>query len=41
VLEQAAQAQYAELSAVLPQPAYLTYGKVDVPSPWGPFVLEY
>jgi hypothetical protein len=27
--------QYAELFAALPQPAYLTYGNVDIPKLWG------
>jgi Icc-related predicted phosphoesterase len=34
VLDEAVRAQYAEQFAVLPTPAYLTYGNVDVPSLW-------
>ena len=34
-VETAASRQYAELFAALPQPAYLTYGNVDIPELWG------
>jgi Icc-related predicted phosphoesterase len=34
VLDDAVRAQYAEQFAVLPEPAYLTYGNVDVPALW-------
>jgi Icc-related predicted phosphoesterase len=34
-VEAAASRQYAELFAALPEPAYLTYGNVDIPSMWG------
>jgi Icc-related predicted phosphoesterase len=33
-LELAASRQYAELFAALPEPAYLTYGNVDIPRMW-------
>ena len=33
-LEEAVRRQYEELFAALPEPAYLTYGNVDVPSLW-------
>ena len=33
-LEMAASRQYAELFAALPEPAYLTYGNVDIPRMW-------
>jgi Icc-related predicted phosphoesterase len=33
--EKAIQQQYADLFAALPEPAYLTYGNVDVPRMWG------
>jgi Icc-related predicted phosphoesterase len=36
VVDEAVSAQYAELFAVLPEPAYLTYGNVDVPRLWPP-----
>jgi len=32
--EEAVQGQYAELFAAMPEPAYLTYGNVDVPRLW-------
>ena len=35
VFEKAIQQQYAGLFAALPEPAYLTYGNVDVPRMWG------
>ena len=38
VLEEAIRGQYAELFAVLPEPAYLTYGNVDVPALWPEYV---
>jgi Icc-related predicted phosphoesterase len=37
VLETALRQQYAELFAVMPEPAYLTYGNVDVPDMWPDF----
>jgi Icc-related predicted phosphoesterase len=33
-VEEAASRQYAELFAALPEPAYLTYGNVDIPGMW-------
>ena len=33
-VETAASRQYAELFAALPEPAYLTYGNVDIPRMW-------
>jgi Icc-related predicted phosphoesterase len=38
VLEKAIQSQYAELFAALPEPAYLTYGNVDVPRLWDDYL---
>lgn len=38
VIEEAVRAQYAELFAAMPTPAYLTYGNVDVPAMWPEFV---
>ena len=40
VLDAAVRAQYAELFAALPTPAYLTPGNVDVPALWPEFVRE-
>lgn len=34
LIERLVRAQYAELFAVMPEPAYLTYGNVDVPAYW-------
>jgi Icc-related predicted phosphoesterase len=34
LFEEAMSRQYAELFGALPEPAYLTYGNVDVPSMW-------
>jgi Icc-related predicted phosphoesterase len=34
LVEAAVQRQYAELFAALPEPAYLTYGNVDIPAMW-------
>jgi Icc-related predicted phosphoesterase len=34
-IRDAAARQYAELFAALPEPAYLTYGNVDIPHMWG------
>ncbi len=34
LIEAAAARQYAELFAALPEPAYLTYGNVDIPRMW-------
>ncbi|GAA3985643.1 metallophosphoesterase [Actinomadura viridis] len=33
-LERAVRRQYAELFAAMPEPAYLTYGNVDIPHMW-------
>ena len=38
VIEQQVRRQYAALFAVLPEPAYLTYGNVDVPRLWPDYV---
>jgi Icc-related predicted phosphoesterase len=38
LFEAAMSRQYAELFAALPEPAYLTYGNVDVPRMWGRFI---
>ena len=38
VVEREVRAQYAELFGVMPQPAYLTYGNVDVPALWPEYV---
>ena len=38
VLEAAVRRQYAELFAAMPEPAYLTYGNVDLPAMWPEFV---
>ncbi len=35
-VQQAASRQYAELFRRMPEPAYLTYGNVDLPRLWGP-----
>jgi Icc-related predicted phosphoesterase len=35
-VEQAASSQYAALFAAMPEPAYLTYGNVDLPQLWAP-----
>ena len=40
VLEDAVRRQYAELFGVLPTPAYLTYGNVDVPHLWPDYLRE-
>jgi Icc-related predicted phosphoesterase len=37
VIERAVRSQYAELFAAMPEPAYLTYGNVDVPRLWPEF----
>jgi Icc-related predicted phosphoesterase len=34
VLDRMVRAQYAEMFAAMPQPAYLTYGNVDIPAFW-------
>jgi Icc-related predicted phosphoesterase len=34
VVEEAVDRQYADLFAAMPEPAYLTYGNVDVPALW-------
>ncbi|SEF46679.1 Predicted phosphoesterase [Thermomonospora echinospora] len=39
-IERAVRRQYADLFAAMPQPAYLTYGNVDVPQMWGDYVRE-
>ena len=38
VVDAAVRAQYAELFGVMPEPAYLTYGNVDVPAMWPDFI---
>jgi Icc-related predicted phosphoesterase len=38
VIDAAVRAQYAELFEAMPEPAYLTYGNVDVPALWPEFV---
>ena len=38
IIEAAVRGQYTELFAVLPEPAYLTYGNVDVPRLWPEFI---
>ena len=38
VIEEAVRAQYAELFAAMPTPAYLPYGNVDVPAMWPEFL---
>ena len=40
VIEREVRAQYAALFAVMPTPAYLTYGNVDVPRLWPEFARE-
>ena len=40
VVDAAVRQQYAELFAVMPQPAYLTYGNVDVPRMWPEFLRD-
>jgi Icc-related predicted phosphoesterase len=40
ILDAAVSRQYAELFAVMPTPAYLTYGNVDVPRLWGEHLRE-
>ena len=37
VIDAAVRGQYAELFAAMPEPAYLTYGNVDVPRMWPDF----
>jgi Icc-related predicted phosphoesterase len=39
-IERACRAQYAELFAAMPVPAYLTYGNVDLPQMWAEFARE-
>jgi Predicted phosphoesterases, related to the Icc protein len=39
-IERAVRAQYAELFAAMPAPAYLTYGNVDLPRLWPEFVRD-
>ncbi|GAA0414673.1 metallophosphoesterase [Acrocarpospora corrugata] len=36
-IETAVRAQYAEIFAAMPTPAYLTYGNVDLPRLWGEY----
>lgn len=36
-IETAVRAQYAEIFAAMPTPAYLTYGNVDLPGLWGEY----
>ena len=38
VIEQQVRKQYAAMFAVMPEPAYLTYGNVDVPRLWPDYV---
>lgn len=38
LFERAIKEQYAQLFAVLPEPAYLTYGNVDVPRLWDDYL---
>ncbi len=38
IFEQRIKAQYAELFTAMPEPAYLTYGNVDVPRMWGDYL---
>jgi len=38
IIEAAVRGQYTDLFAVLPEPAFLTYGNVDVPRLWPEFV---
>lgn len=38
IFEQKIKNQYAELFAAMPEPAYLTYGNVDVPRLWADYV---
>jgi Icc-related predicted phosphoesterase len=40
VIEAAVRAQYADLFAAMPTPAYLTYGNVDVPPMWPDYVRD-
>jgi Icc-related predicted phosphoesterase len=40
VIEAAVRAQYAELFAAMPTPAYVTYGNVDVPALWPDYVPD-
>lgn len=37
-IQEAASAQYRELFAALPAPSYLTYGNVDLPPLWAPYL---
>lgn len=37
-LDAKVRAQYAAMFAVMPEPAYLTYGNVDVPAFWGDYL---
>lgn len=38
IFEQKIKDQYAELFTAMPEPAYLTYGNVDVPRLWGDYL---
>ena len=38
IFEQRIKSQYAELFTAMPEPAYLTYGNVDVPQMWGDYL---
>jgi Icc-related predicted phosphoesterase len=40
VIEGAVRTQYAELFAVMPTPAYITYGNVDIPPLWGDYLHD-
>lgn len=39
-VEDAVRRQYADLFKVMPTPAYLTYGNVDIPHMWGDFLRD-
>ena len=41
VLQRKVREQYAALFAVMPEPTYLTYGNVDVPSLWPEFTTHH
>jgi Icc-related predicted phosphoesterase len=39
-IERAVRRQYTDLFAAMPQPAYLTYGNVDIPRMWDDYVRD-
>ncbi|GGO73053.1 metallophosphoesterase family protein [Nonomuraea cavernae] len=39
-IERNVRAQYARLFAAMPEPAYLTYGNVDIPRLWGDYLRD-